>query len=104
MSTILNLNQKQIKKSVVSKLKALGYEVDDDTPIRQIRQIIKVIQYKNKVMADGIIGKQTMPLLGYSSDEMRKMLKLSKFKRTDDYHGKCPYWGYPYPFWLFWKL
>ena len=78
MSSYLNLNKDKIKKSVVSKLIILGYKVDENTSIRSIQEIVKAIQRDNGLMIDGCIGRRTMPLLGYSGDEIRKMLKLPK--------------------------
>lgn len=78
MSSYLNLNKDKIKKSVVSKLIILGYKVDENTSIRSIQEIVKIIQRDNGLMIDGYIGRRTMPLLGYSGDEIRKMLKLPK--------------------------
>lgn len=90
MSSYLDLNKNKIKKSVVSKLIALGYKVDDDTPIRKIQEIIKVIQRDNNLMIDGCIGRRTMSLLGYSDKEIRKMLKLHKNMNDSSYN--YPYW------------
>lgn len=78
MSSYLNLNKDKIKKSVVSKLIILGYKVNENTSIRSIQEIVKIIQRDNGLMIDGYIGRRTMPLLGYSGDEIRKMLKLPK--------------------------
>lgn len=90
MSSYLNLNKDKIKKSVVCKLSALGYKVDEDTPVRYIQEIVKIIQRDNGLMIDGCIGRRTMPLLGYSGDEIRKMLKLHKNTNS----------SYCYPTWL----
>lgn len=87
----LDLNKDKIKNSVISRLQILGYEVNDDTSVRKIQEIIKVIQRDNGLMIDGCIGRRTMPLLGYSNDEIRKMLKLPKnmnYSSYDDY----PHW------------
>lgn len=78
MSSYLNLNKDKVKNSVVSKLNAIGYKVDENTPVRYIQEIVKAIQRDNGLMIDGCIGRRTMPLLGYSGDEIRKMLKLPK--------------------------
>jgi len=95
MYSCLDLSKDKIRKSVISKLKALGYEVYDGTPvwmtIRKIQEIIKVIQRCNGLMIDGCIGRRTMPLLGYSGDEIRKMLKLPEHNNTSSCY---------YPFWL----
>ena len=91
MSSYLNLNKDKIKKSVVSKLITLGYKVDENTSIRNIQEIVKIIQRDNGLMIDGCIGRRTMPLLGYSGDEIRKMLKLPKNTNS----SSC--W---YPIWL----
>lgn len=88
MSNYLDLNKKKIKESVVSKLNMLGYQVNIDTPIRKIQEIVKVIQRDNGLMIDGCIGRRTMPLLGYSCNEIRKMLKIPR------------YTSYHYPRWL----
>ena len=93
-SSYLDLNKNNIRKSVISKLKALGYKIDDGANIRDIQNIIKTIQRGNGLMIDGCIGRRTMPLLGYSTQEISKMLKISK--RTN-YRPICyPYW------WLLW--
>jgi murein L,D-transpeptidase YcbB/YkuD len=91
MSSYLNLNKDKIKKSVVCKLSTLGYKVDEDTSVRDIQEIVKMIQRDNGLMIDGCIGRRTMPLLGYSGDEIRKMLKLPK-----NTNGS----SYDYPIWL----
>lgn len=91
MSSYLNLYKDKIKKSVVSKLVTLGYEVNDDTSIRKIQEIVKIIQRDNGLMIDGCIGRRTMPLLGYSDEEIRKMLKIPKFTNGSSYY---------YPFWF----
>lgn len=91
MSSYLDLNKDKIKNSVISKLKILGYKVDNDISIRKIQEIIKAIQRDNGLMIDGCIGRRTMPLLGYSNEEIRKMLKLPKYNNTSSCH---------YPFWL----
>ena len=91
MSSYLDLNKDKIKKSVISKLQALGYRVDNDISVRKIQEIIKMIQRDNGLMIDGYIGIKTMPLLGYSYDEIRKMLKIPKYRNNSNYY---------YPFWL----
>lgn len=91
MSGYLDLNKDKIKNSVISKLKILGYKVDNDISIRKIQEIIKAIQRDNGLMIDGCIGRRTMPLLGYSNDEIRKLLKIPKYKNNSNYY---------YPFWL----
>ena len=73
MSNYLDLNKKKIKESVVSKLKTFGYEVDTNTPIRKIQEIIKVIQRDNGKMVDGLIGGATIGLL-YNYDEIIESL------------------------------
>ena len=73
MSNYLDLNKKKIKESVVSKLKMLGYEVDINTPIRKIQEIIRVIQRDNNRMIDGLIGGNTIGLL-YNYDEIMELL------------------------------
>lgn len=78
MSSYLNLNKDEIKKSVVCKLIALGYKVDEETSVRDIQEIVKIIQRDNGLMIDGCIGRRTMPLLGYGEYEIRKMLKRPK--------------------------
>ena len=90
MYSYLDLNKDKIKKSVVSKLNMLGYKVSDDTPIRIVQEIVKAIQRDNGLMIDGLIGRKTMPLIGYSSEEIRRMLKLPKcINHTPLYY---PYW------------
>ena len=91
MSSYLDLNKDKIKKSVVSKLITLGYKVDENTSIRNIQEIVKIIQRDNGLMIDGCIGRRTMPLLGYSRDEIRKMLRLPKNTDSSSYN---------YPTWL----
>lgn len=91
MSGYLDLNKNKIKNSVISKLKILGYKVDDDISIRKIQEIIKAIQRDNGLMIDGCIGRRTMPLLGYSDKEIRKMLKPPKNMNDS---------SYDYPHWL----
>ena len=86
MYTYLNLNKRKIKMNVISKLKLLGYKVDDNATIRDIQEIIKALQRDNGLMIDGYIGIRTMPLLGYSSDEIRKMLKLPKPRGYSPYY------------------
>lgn len=90
MSSYLDLNKDKIKKSVISKIQTLGYEVDDNTSIRKIQEIIKAIQRDNNLMIDGCIGRRTMPLLGYSDKEIRKMLKLPKNMNDSSY--EYPHW------------
>ena len=92
MSNHLNLNKDNIKKSVVSKLKMLGYKVNNDTAIWRIKDIIIAIQRDNGLMVDGLIGVKTMPLLGYGNDEISKMLKMSKHTYRLSYN---------YPSWPF---
>ena len=75
MSNHLDLNKTEIKNNVISKLQLLGFEVNENTPIWEIRLIIQVIQINGGLMADGFIGKETMPLLGYRSKDIKKMLK-----------------------------
>ena len=97
MSNYLNLNKDKIKKNVVCKLSALGYKVDEETSVKDIQKIVKIIQRDNGLMIDGYIGRRTMPLLGYSGEEIRKMFKLSKNRIF--YYGN-PTWFYRYPIWL----
>lgn len=89
----LDLNKDKIKKSVVSKLNAIGYEVNEGTSVRCIQEIIKTIQKDNRLMIDGCIGVNTMFVLGYSLKEINKMLKIRK--HIDGL-------SYDYPIWLLW--
>ena len=51
----------------------------------------QVEDFNNGLMIDGCIGRRTMPLLGYSGDEIRKMLRLPKNTNSSSYN---------YPTWL----
>ena len=87
----LDLNKRSVRESVVSKLQALGYTVSADsstTLIFKIQNIIKEIQRNNGLMIDGVIGVRTMPVLGYSLEETKKMLKIHSYKNISfyDYH------------------
>lgn len=75
MSSHLDLNKTEIKNSIIFKLQLLGFEVNEDTPIWKIKSIIRRIQKDCELMVDGLIGKETMSLLGYSDEEIKKMLK-----------------------------
>ena len=72
MSNYLNLNNRKIRRSVISKLNSLGYKLDKSSSIRQIEEIIKTIQLNNGKKADGRIGGATIGLL-YSYDEMMEL-------------------------------
>ena len=88
-SNYLNIDKKSVRKSVISKLRLLGYQIDDDISIRCIRDIVMKIQRDNDLIMDGCIGERTMLLLGYSLKEIKKMLKLSSCHSS-----------YYYPQWL----
>ena len=90
MSSYLDLNKKNIKKSVVSKLNLMGYKVNEDTKNNIIQNIIKSIQKDHRLMIDGYIGVQTMPILGYTNNEIRKLLKLPKYRGNSSY--EFPLW------------
>ena len=75
-SNYLDLNKKHIRQSVIFKLRLLGYQIDDDISIRRIQDIVMKIQIDNGLIVDGYIGVRTMPLLGYSTKEIKKMLKI----------------------------
>ena len=93
-SNYLNLNKKNVRKSVVDKLNTLGYKVTEDTPIWQIRNIIMKIQKDNGLMIDGCVGVRTMAVLGYSWEETKNMLKIRRY-RSESFYG--------YPIWLLWS-
>jgi Holliday junction resolvasome RuvABC DNA-binding subunit len=88
-SNYLDLNKKHIRKDVISKLKSLGYEISNDAEVRQIRNVVMEIQNKNSLMIDGLIGIETMRVLGYSANEIRKILKIPRNNSS-----------YNYPTWL----
>ncbi len=92
-SNYLNLNKKSVRKSVVDKLNALGYQVDENTPIWRIQNIIMKIQKDNGLIIDGCIGVRTMAVLGYSWEETRKLLKIRRYRSESSYE---------YPTWLLW--
>ena len=77
MRTYLDLNKERIRRDVALRLQILGYEVDQNVGIRTIQAIIRKIQSENNLVADGYIGKCTIPLLGYSDKEIKRMLKIS---------------------------
>ena len=93
-SNYLNLNKQHIRKSVVNKLNALGYQVDENTPVWVIKNIIMKIQHYSGLMIDGHVGVRTMTVLGYSWEEIRKMLKIPKYGSD---------WSAGYNFWLLWN-
>lgn len=72
----LDLKKDRIRRDVAFRLQILGYDVDQNTGIETIQTIIKKIQLKNGLIADGYIGKNTMPLLGYSDECISKMLNF----------------------------
>jgi hypothetical protein len=72
----LDLNKEKIRRDVAFRLQILGYEVDQNTGIKTIQAIIKKIQLKNGLISDGRIGENTMQLLGYSNEYIRKMIKI----------------------------
>lgn len=87
----LNLDKDEVKKSVILKLNTLGYNVNDDTSISRIKNIIMKIQRDSGLMIDGCIGVRTMSVLGYSWEEIKKMLKIRKRNSSSTY---------TYPLWL----
>ena len=72
----LDLNKKSIRRNVIFKLKILGYDIEENVGIRTIQSIIEKIQLENGLISDGLIGRNTMPLLGYNQEEIKKMLKI----------------------------
>lgn len=72
----LDLNKKSIRRNVIFKLKILGYDIEENVGIRTIQSIIEKIQLENGLIPDGLIGRNTMPLLGYNQEEIKKMLKI----------------------------
>lgn len=72
----LNLSKESIRRNVVFKLIALGYDIEENVGTETIRAIVRKIQFDNGLIPDGLIGKNTMPLLGYNEEEIKKMLKI----------------------------
>lgn len=72
----LDLNKEKIRRDIAFRLQMLGYEVDQNAAVKTIQVIIKKIQLKNGLIADGYIGKNTMSLLGHSDEYIRKMLNF----------------------------
>lgn len=72
----LDLNKESIRRNVVFKLMIMGYDIEENVGIKTIQAIIKKIQLENGLIHDGLIGKNTMSLLGYSEEEIKKMLKI----------------------------
>lgn len=61
--TCLNLNKKSVRKKVITKLQKLGYKINDNATALETKTVIKELQLKNGVTADGCIGYKTRPLL-----------------------------------------
>lgn len=80
----LDLNKKRVRKNVISKLNTLGYNISDDADIRKIRTIVREIQIKNGLIADGYIGDHTYRLLGYDMFEYNDMLRISNSTKLDN--------------------
>lgn len=72
----LDLNEESIRRDVVFKLMILGYDIEENVGTETIRAIVRKIQFDNGLIPDGFIGKNTMPLLGYNEEEIKKMLKI----------------------------
>lgn len=71
MKTCLDLNKENIRRDIVFRLKLLGYEIDENAKDKTIQAIIRKIQHENNLIADGYIGKKTMPLLMYNDEEIK---------------------------------
>lgn len=84
MKSYLDLNKENIRRNVVFRLKLLGYDIDENVGVRTIQAIIRKIQHENNLIADGYIGKNTMPLLRYNNEEIKKMLRI-----PDNNKKKC---------------
>ena len=96
MTDHLNLNKEKVRRDVVFRLMIMGYDIEENVGVNTIKAIIKTIQKENKLAPDGLIGKRTMPLLGYNREEIARMLK-PKYKHTCC--SQCLYYPYyPYRF------
>lgn len=87
----LNLDKEKYRIDVIRRLRTLGYNVRENACSREIRVFVRDIQKKNGLLADGFIGIKTMPLLGYSGEEIGMMLEFPVDTSVSSY--RYPLWS-----------
>lgn len=76
LSYCLDLNNTKIRNIVILKLVSKGYNLDFNADINVVKSIVKKFQANNFIPSDGLIGIQTMRLLGWNDEEIKEMLNL----------------------------
>lgn len=76
LSYCLDLNNMKIRNFVILKLVAREYNVDLNADINAVKSVVKKFQANNFIPADGLVGTQTMRLLGWNDEEIKEMLNL----------------------------
>lgn len=85
LSYCLDLNNTKIRNIVILKLVAKGYSLDLNTDTNVVESIVKKFQANNCIPADGLVGMQTMRLLGWNDEEIKEMLNLKINKSKGSY-------------------
>ena len=76
MRTHLDLNNRLIRSDVIRRLRMMDFDIDYYDDVKLIRSAISILQFDNQLIPDGYIGRYTMPLLGYSEDDIKRMLDI----------------------------
>lgn len=76
LSYCLDLNNIKIRNFVILKLAAREYNVDLNADMSAVKSVVKWFQADNCILADGLVGMQTMRLLGWNDEEIKEMLNL----------------------------
>ena len=76
LSCCLDLNNAKIRNAMILKLVAKGYNLDLNADMNAVKSVVKKFQANNCIPADGLVGIQTMRLLGWNDEEIKEMLNL----------------------------
>ena len=76
LSYCLDLNNTKIRNAMILKLAAKGYNLDLNADMDTVKSVVKRFQANNRILADGLVGMQTMRLLGWNDEEIKEMLNL----------------------------